>query len=175
MASLIACSLFHPLSRRSLTRSVVRWLVLSVTRSPGRPFARSLGRPVPPSLDRSAARSSARLVARALVTSLSCFLVRSFARLLACERWLARLLVRFPARSFTFALMSSRASVRSFARARSLVPAFARLLGRSFGRPLVFLVARSPIRSVALSLIRLLIERGFASHSAVYAFHHKLD
>ena len=116
----------HPLGRplaRYLSHSVTLSLVLSAA-------------PFPPSLDHSAARSSDRLVARALVTSLSFFLVRSFARLLACERWLARLLVRFPARSFTFALMSSRASMRSFARARSLVPSFARLLGRSFGRPL---------------------------------------
>ena len=125
----------------------------SAARSFGRPLARSLGHsvalslvvsaaPFPPSLDRSAAGLSARLVARALVlvTSLSFFLFRSFARLLACERWLARLLVWFPARSFAFALMSSRAPVPSFARARSLVPSFARLLGRSFGRPLAIAV-----------------------------------
>ena len=136
----------------SLARSFIRSVVgRSPTRSSTGSLSRPLGRsvalslvlsaaPFHPSLDRSAARSSARLVARALVTSLSFFLVRSFARLLACERWLARLLVRFPTRSFAFALMSPRASVRSFGRARSLVPSFARLLGRSFGRPLAIAV-----------------------------------
>ena len=135
-------------SRRSLALSSAQ---SSAVHPLGRPLARYLGHsvalslvlsaaPFSPSLDRSAARSSARLVAGALVTSLSFFLVRLCARLLACERWLARLLVWFPARSFAFALMSSRAPVPSFARARSLVPSFARLLGRSFGRPLAIAV-----------------------------------
>ena len=148
----------------SLARSFIRSVVgRSLARSSIGSFSRSLGRsvalslvvsaaPFPPSLDRSAARSSAGSVSRALVTSLSCFLVRSFARLLACERWFARLLVRLPARSFAFALVSSRRpSVRSFARARSFVLSFA-LLARSLVRSATRFLGRSVAHTLGRSV-----------------------
>ena len=158
----------HPLGRPlalHLGHSVAWSLFRSFSR-PARSPLRSTARPLVRPLAWSRARSSPCSLASSFDRSLVCLLANAGSR--AC--WFGS-----PPRSFTFALMSSRASMRSFARAQSLVPAFARLLGPSFGRPLVFLVARSSIRLVALSLIRLLIERGFASHSAVYAFHHKLD
>ena len=130
----------------SLARSFIRSVV---GRSPARSFtgslSRSLGRSValslvlsaalfPPSLDRSAARSSARLVALALVTSLSFFLVRSFARVLACERWLARSL----SGSVPCALVRFRtyvlARVRTIVRSRSVARPFVRSLARSLVR-----------------------------------------
>ena len=149
-------SLARSFIRSVVGRSLARSSACSVTQSLGRSFARSLGRPVPPSLDRSAARSSARLVARALVTSLSCFLVRSFARLLACERWLARLLVRFPPALIHFrthVLARVRAIVRSCSVARPRVRSLARSLVRSatcfLGRSVAHTLGRSVADSFA--------------------------
>ena len=82
-------------------------------------------------------------------------IVRSF----ACLRMLARSLAgSAPCALARVSHLCSRGA-RLCDRSLVLGPSSSRslcLLGRSFGRPLVFLVARLPIRSVALSLIRLL-------------------
>ena len=142
-------------SRRPLTRSAVHWLVLSVARSllrslsrPPRSPLRSTARPLVRPLAWSRARSSPRSLSSSFDRSLVCLLANAGS--LACwfgsprARSRSRLCPR-GARPCNGSLVLGRSSPRSL-----------RLLGRSFGRPLVFLVARSPMRSVAMSLIRLL-------------------
>ena len=134
LASLFACSLFHLLSRRPFTRSVVHWLVISVTRSLGRSFARSLGRPILP-FAQPLGRSFVRSLGRARVRHLALFLPRSIVRSFACLRTLARSLAGLVPRALirfrTDVLARARAIVRSCSVARPLVRSFARSLVRS--------------------------------------------
>ena len=136
----LTCSLGH-----SVARSLFRSLSLPA-RSPLRSTARPLFRPLAWSRARSS--SSPRSLSSSFDRSLV-FLLAS-AGPLAC--WFGSMHARSRshlcprgARPCDRSLVLGRSSSRSL-----------RLLGRSFGRPLVFLVAWSSIRLVALSLIRLL-------------------
>ena len=134
MASLFACSLFHPLSRRPFTRSVVHWLVTSATRSLFRLFSRPPHSPLrstTPTLIRplawSRARSSPRSLSSSFDRSLVCLLANADS--LAC--WFGFPRARSLSRLCPRARPCDRALVLRRSSPRSLACSVARSVGRS--------------------------------------------